>query len=70
MKIVNGATAENTAVFFVDVEGDIFDTAEEAQACGLAGQVIVDSFFVGRLDDMRARALRIYNAAREFKAGD
>lgn len=69
MKIVNGATSENTATFFVDIEGDIFEHQVEASVCGIAGKIVVDSFFVGSLTDMMARALRIYNAHQEFKVG-
>ena len=52
---------ENTATFFVDVYGDIFDTLEEAELLGLDGTVQVPSLYVGSLEEMRAAALAKYN---------
>lgn len=64
MKNVNAATSqENTATFYIDECGDIFDCRDDAGLLGLAGTVVVDGMFVGSLDDMRSSALRKYNAA-------
>lgn len=66
MEKVNCATqTENVASFFVDVEGDIFDTLEAADVCGVVAEVVVDGFYVGSLDDIRAAALAKYNAAKQ-----
>lgn len=63
MKAVNVATGDNTATFFVDAEGDIFDTVEEAEVLGLAGTITRDALYVGSLDEMRQAALEAYNSA-------
>jgi hypothetical protein len=60
MKIVNAATqTQSTAEFFITCDGDIVDT--EAECFGdCVGKVVVDSFFVGSLDDMRKAARTKY----------
>ena len=63
MKTVNAAKTENTATYYVDVYGDIFETESEARELGITGRIIVDALFVGSANDMRAAALRKYNAA-------
>lgn len=64
MKTVEAYTdKDNTTTFYIDIYGDIFDTAEEAEFCGIAGRVVVDAFYVGSLSQMRASALEKYQAA-------
>lgn len=65
MKTINAATDHaNTASFFVDSDGDIYGTHADASEFGICvAEVIVDSLYVGSLDDMRAAALRKYQDA-------
>ncbi len=64
MKTVKAYTDKhNTATYYIDVYGDIFETLEEAELLGLDGVVIVDGFTVGCLDHMKKRALEKYHAA-------
>jgi hypothetical protein len=54
---------DNTATYYIDIYGDIFDTQEDAEVFGVAGKVIVDGFFVGTIEEMRLAALDAYQAA-------
>ena len=65
MKTINAATDQNnTASFFIDADGDIFDTLEEAsEVSSCVAEIVVDGLYVGSLDEMRAAALRKYQAA-------
>ena len=62
MKVVNAYTEDNTAVYFIDVYGDIFETEQEASILGIEGKVVVDGFFAGSSEDMKKSALRKYNS--------
>jgi len=63
MKTVNASTTpENIAEFFIDVEGDIFESSVDAKVCGIAGKVIVDGFYPGTIQQMMQSALEKYNA--------
>lgn len=62
MKTVNAATqTENTAEFFITFDGDIVDSEDECFG-ECHGKVIVDSFFVGSIEEMRKQALQKYFA--------
>lgn len=58
IKTVNAATNnDNTAIFYISCDGDIFDTMKDALITGpLSGIVIVDGAYCGSLDDMRSAA--------------
>ncbi len=60
MKIVNVATSEQTATFYIDQYEDIFDSRDEAEIAGaVIGTVTVDALYVGgNMDNMRTRALQ------------
>lgn len=62
MKKVNVATTKNTATYYIDVFGDIFESIEEAEFCGLAGSVTRDAFYVGSKDEMKNAAWAAYHA--------
>lgn len=61
MKTVNVAQTDNQATFFVDVCGDIHDTAEGAEILGIDGTVTIDNGYPGSIEAMRAVALEHYN---------
>ncbi len=63
MKTVKAYTDKhNTATYYIDVFGDIFETLEDAELLGIDGVVVVDGFTVGSLDDMKKSALEKYHA--------
>lgn len=66
MKTINAATnQENTTSYYIDNDGDIHETLAEATEFGsCVAEVIVDGFFVGSADEMKAAALRKYLEAK------
>ncbi len=66
MKTVNAHTDKgNIAEYFIDVNGDIFEPQEEAQLLGLYGKVIVDGFYFGTPEEMKASALRKWHEGKK-----
>lgn len=66
MKTINAATDQNnTTSYYIDNDGDIHETLAAATEFGTCvAEVIVDGFYVGSLEEMKAAALRKYLAAK------
>ena len=44
---------ENKTEWFLDVEGDLFETKEEAEICGLDRIIETNGFFVGSIKEWK-----------------
>ena len=54
----------NTADYYITDDGDIVDSIEDAEITGHAvSRVVVHGMYPGSVDDMRARAKRLYEDA-------
>jgi hypothetical protein len=60
MKTVNVATTSDTATYYIDANGDIFESLDEAEVCGVLGKVIRDAFYVGTHEEMKNAAWAAY----------
>jgi len=55
---------ENTATYYITVDGDIIEDKVEAKYFGIEGCVTIDGFYPGSLEDMKKSALRQYKDAK------
>ena len=55
MKTINLSSNDNDNVanWYQDQFGDIFETMEEAEICGLSKKIITDAFYVGTMDEWK-----------------
>ena len=55
---------EYTSVWYLDIEGDLFATKEEAEICGIDQEIIADGFYVGSIEDWKKSILLRINNER------
>lgn len=60
-KTIKITVSDNISTWYLDTEGDLFRTRDEAEVCGVATTVLADCWYPGSFDEWKKSILNQLN---------